>query len=493
MSNNDDKQGPNPFHSGHTQVLGEGEGLPGFDPSPQGQMKPPGQSQQYNSNQNWSAHTTALPPEAFDGLQRTAGPAPTPQSGGNTMAMDPNSMPGGGGGQSKVPPPPAGMGGPMPQSQHSPPPSQSQPQGGPPGGVPYLETQALSPEQIQNAMPQYSPSPAPPSNAGSGSGGGVVGSTPYLETQAIDINASGHGAQPSYAPPQHNPAPPHHAPPQHSPPGQAPSTPYLETQAIDVSASGHSPAQSHSAEGDESEHAPTMLIDTSSINLDQPPPRQSPPPSHTPPAPKGQFDSNNMAIGGEKTVIIQDLPSEALPPGMGANQLHAGPSAGASTSRGWLMIFVPDLEPIPFELLPGITTIGRGMENHLVLGDPYASRKHMMITCRSGQYFFEDTRSDNGTMLNGQMTQRKQLATGDVIQIGSVSMRFVAGDIQPHHHQRPAAPSRTATVPAPPPQAPVAQTKSGGGNKAQVILLSLLVVATLALIAVIVVLAMSKK
>ncbi len=183
------------------------------------------------------------------------------------------------------------------------------------------------------------------------------------------------------------------------------------------------------------------------------------------------------------------------------------PAAAAMppAARGKLIIFVPDTDPILFELMPGITTVGRGMENHLVLGDPYASRKHLIVTCKDGAYFFEDTGSDNGTLYNGSRAGNSVLRTGDVIEIGSVQMRFVQGDVLPQHHARPpAAPpggrrqqrGHTAQVPTSAPavqQARPQRVKRSGASKAQVILLASLIAATIGLIIVMVVLYLGRQ
>ena len=193
------------------------------------------------------------------------------------------------------------------------------------------------------------------------------------------------------------------------------------------------------------------------------------------------FDSNGLATGGEKTVMLGDI--SQLP------GLATGMPAPSPQQSGKLVIFVPETEPILFELMPGITTVGRGMENHLVLGDPYASRKHLVITCKDGFFAFEDTGSDNGTVVNGQRAVGAPLKTGDVIEIGSVQMRFVQGDVMPQHRARPAptSPASTGTMAPSMPAQPQA-----GGSKVQLYLLVVLVLATIALIAVMVVIMLGR-
>lgn len=67
------------------------------------------------------------------------------------------------------------------------------------------------------------------------------------------------------------------------------------------------------------------------------------------------------------------------------------------------------------------TVIGRSPECQIVLADGLASRRHCLIEhTPDGQFYVEDNKSANGTLLNGQaLRSRTQLRSGDSIQIGS--------------------------------------------------------------------------
>src|SRR5699024_7764863 len=45
-------------------------------------------------------------------------------------------------------------------------------------------------------------------------------------------------------------------------------------------------------------------------------------------------------------------------------------------------------------------TIGRSNKNHIVIKDPFISKKHIKIYKDKGQYFIEDLGSSNGTYVN---------------------------------------------------------------------------------------------
>lgn len=77
-----------------------------------------------------------------------------------------------------------------------------------------------------------------------------------------------------------------------------------------------------------------------------------------------------------------------------------------------------------YPLLP-ITTLGRGPTNTIVLPESFASIEHARITLRKGQWWLEDRRSRNGTLLNGvPVSGSVVLSSGDIIGIGRVSLRF---------------------------------------------------------------------
>ena len=63
-------------------------------------------------------------------------------------------------------------------------------------------------------------------------------------------------------------------------------------------------------------------------------------------------------------------------------------------------------------------TIGRKPDNDLVLDDPTVSGHHARIVKIQAAYFVEDCNSTNGTNVNGQPTDRRQLQDADVIAIG---------------------------------------------------------------------------
>jgi general secretion pathway protein E len=70
-------------------------------------------------------------------------------------------------------------------------------------------------------------------------------------------------------------------------------------------------------------------------------------------------------------------------------------------------------------------TIGRHMDNALVLADDMASRFHCVIERVAGGFNVRDLDSRNGTKLNGQPVKASRLNNGDVVQIGRTALKLV--------------------------------------------------------------------
>jgi pSer/pThr/pTyr-binding forkhead associated (FHA) protein len=70
-------------------------------------------------------------------------------------------------------------------------------------------------------------------------------------------------------------------------------------------------------------------------------------------------------------------------------------------------------------------TIGRGIDNDLVLTDIAVSRKHFDVRNDNGAWVIADRGSGNGTLVNQRIEDAPfVLASGDVIEIGNTSFRF---------------------------------------------------------------------
>src|ERR1044071_3038631 len=78
------------------------------------------------------------------------------------------------------------------------------------------------------------------------------------------------------------------------------------------------------------------------------------------------------------------------------------------------------------ELSPTETVyIGRGLQCAIRTDDGMVSRLHAQIRMQGGRYVVEDLDSANGTHVNNHRIQRLALGHADVIQCGSLMIRFL--------------------------------------------------------------------
>jgi len=75
--------------------------------------------------------------------------------------------------------------------------------------------------------------------------------------------------------------------------------------------------------------------------------------------------------------------------------------------------------------LDAITSLGRDVNNSIVVEDPFASAEHAVLTFRGRDWYLEDLGSTNGTYVNGNLVEGvAPLGFGDEIQIGQVRLRL---------------------------------------------------------------------
>jgi hypothetical protein len=75
--------------------------------------------------------------------------------------------------------------------------------------------------------------------------------------------------------------------------------------------------------------------------------------------------------------------------------------------------------------LDAITSLGRDVNNTIVIDDPFASAAHAVLTYRGRGWFVEDLGSTNGTYLNGRpIAGVAALGFGDELSIGQVRLRI---------------------------------------------------------------------
>ena len=78
--------------------------------------------------------------------------------------------------------------------------------------------------------------------------------------------------------------------------------------------------------------------------------------------------------------------------------------------------------------LEAVNTLGRDVNNSIVLDDEFVSSQHASLTFRGKAWYVEDLGSTNGTYVNGEaIVDIWPLTYGDEIQIGQVRLRLARG------------------------------------------------------------------
>ncbi|MCB9709307.1 MAG: FHA domain-containing protein [Myxococcales bacterium] len=88
-----------------------------------------------------------------------------------------------------------------------------------------------------------------------------------------------------------------------------------------------------------------------------------------------------------------------------------------------------------YVLNPGETSLGRGIDNEIILSDVTVSRKHLKILNRDGVLTLYDLGSGNGTMVNGKAVFEVSLNCDDRIRIGETTLCVMDGEAQSRFSQ----------------------------------------------------------
>lgn len=82
--------------------------------------------------------------------------------------------------------------------------------------------------------------------------------------------------------------------------------------------------------------------------------------------------------------------------------------------------------------LDAINTLGRDVNNTVVVDDAFASGRHAALTYRGRSWYLEDLGSTNGTWLNGERVVAPMLlGWGDEVQVGRARLRLDRPDLPP--------------------------------------------------------------
>ena len=84
-----------------------------------------------------------------------------------------------------------------------------------------------------------------------------------------------------------------------------------------------------------------------------------------------------------------------------------------------------------------LTSLGRHIDNDIVLDAPTVSRKHAQIRWRYGRFILYDLSNRGRTLVNNQPVSEMVLQSGDVISLSSVKLIYGEGETQQRPRPRP--------------------------------------------------------
>ena len=90
-----------------------------------------------------------------------------------------------------------------------------------------------------------------------------------------------------------------------------------------------------------------------------------------------------------------------------------------------------------YEITDDVITIGRSKDNHVVLFDHTASRRHAKVRKTQDGYLLMDLDSHNGTHVNGSRVTSRILRHNDLVEIGNSVLSFqyeIGDDEEPERH-----------------------------------------------------------
>ena len=112
-------------------------------------------------------------------------------------------------------------------------------------------------------------------------------------------------------------------------------------------------------------------------------------------------------------ILVRDLRAAAREPGSELGRLVVAASPRREPPVGGVFS------------LDAVTTLGRDVNNTIVVDDPFASADHAALTFRGRTWYVEDLGSTNGTFVNGsQVDGVAPMAFGDELQLGQVRLRL---------------------------------------------------------------------
>jgi hypothetical protein len=136
-----------------------------------------------------------------------------------------------------------------------------------------------------------------------------------------------------------------------------------------------------------------------------------------------------VILAAEPTVPRRSVQVEAqtiaTPPADTSSQtqiFQAQPQAQTPTRARLLLTTTTGTHVIPLDST--LLTIGRGLNNDIILEDTRVSRHHAQLRYRSRRFWVADLSSTNGTFINGERITERALRGSDILSLGGLELTF---------------------------------------------------------------------
>ncbi len=165
-------------------------------------------------------------------------------------------------------------------------------------------------------------------------------------------------------------------------------------------------------------HAEATVVDPSEVAAD---PRQPVDGPRSPAAERVSAAGTSPGMGGGSGSGWGD--EATVDHRGGSSKRRAAPVSQALRAR--IAVIAGEDQGTELELSTPRTSIGRGLDNQVVLKDTSVSRRHVVIVAENGSFRIEDLDSGNGTLVNGDTIDRELLLEdGDELELGETVLKF---------------------------------------------------------------------
>lgn len=133
--------------------------------------------------------------------------------------------------------------------------------------------------------------------------------------------------------------------------------------------------------------------------------------------------TSDSSVARHSIQVVAETVASAPTSDSAHTQVIPGGAQPASQTRTRLLLATPTgTHVIPLESTQ--VTIGRGLNNDVILEDTRVSRHHAQLRYRARRFWVSDLGSTNGTYVNGVQVEEQGLRDGDVVSLGGLELTY---------------------------------------------------------------------